>query len=106
MICCIDSNTFIWGIKKKAAPGQEHMIEQAEFLFKWIDENKHIIMIPTVVLAEVLAREPLENYPVIMDKISKGCMIVDFDLKSASRYGQLFMNRMDAAKKIARAEKH
>lgn len=101
MICCIDSNTFIWGIKKIASEGQEHMIERAEYLFRWLDDNKHKVMIPTVVIAEVLAPEPLEKYPVLMEIISKHFMVVDFDTRAASRYGQIFMNRLEEVKKIA-----
>jgi len=105
MICCIDSNTFIWGIKKKADPGQEHMIERAEYLFEWIDTNKYTIMIPTVVLAEVLAPEPLEKYPVIMEAISRNCMIADFDIRAASKYGVLFMSKIEEVKKLAKKHK-
>lgn len=105
MIICIDSNTFIWGIKKKADPGQEDMIPRAEYLFKWADENRHNILIPTVVLAEVLAPEPLEKYPVLLDIISKNFMVVDFDQRAASCYGQLFMNKIEASKKVAKKQK-
>lgn len=30
---CIDSHLIIWGIKKEASKGQEHMIEKAENFF-------------------------------------------------------------------------
>jgi len=102
MICCIDSNTFIWGIKKKATSGQEDMIPRAEYLFEWLHDNKHQILIPTVVIAEVLAPEPLEKYPILMDIINRGFMIADFDVRAASRYGQLFMNKLKESKKIAK----
>lgn len=102
MIYCIDSNIFIWGIKRAPSQGQESMIARAEYLFQWMDENKHQVMIPTIVLAEVLAPEPLEKYPVLMEKISKNFMVVDFDARAASRYGQLFMNRLDEVKKVAK----
>lgn len=102
MICCIDSNTFIWGIKKKAVEGQEEMIPRAEHLFEWLEEQGHQILIPTVVIAEVLAPEPLEKYPVLMDIINKSFMVVDFDVRAASRYGQLFMNKISTVKKTAK----
>lgn len=101
MICCIDSNTFIWGIKRKCDSGQENMLERAMYLFKWMDECKHQIMIPAVVLAEILAPEPLERHPVIMEKIGKNFIISDFDIRSASRYAQLFTNKIEELKKIA-----
>jgi len=102
MICCIDSNIFIWGIKRKADPGQENMIDRALHLFKLMDDNKYRIMLPTVVLAEILAPEPLEKHPVIMESIGKNFIIADFNMKSASRYGQLFTNKIEELKKIAK----
>ena len=103
MICCIDSNTFIWGIKKKAVAGQEDMIPRAEYLFDWLNDEGHQILIPTVVIAEVLAPEPLEKYPVLMETINKGFMVVDFDVRAASRYGQLFINKIPEVKNAAKA---
>jgi predicted nucleic acid-binding protein len=105
MICCIDSNTFIWGIKRQASKGQEDMIPRAEHLFEWLDNNGHQILIPAVVIAEVLAPEPLEKYPVLIEKIKKSCIVADFDIKAASRYGNLFMNKIEELKKTAKDNK-
>lgn len=105
MIFCIDANTFIWGIKKIATAGQESMIQRAEYLFQMADEQKHQIMIPTVVLAEVLAPEPLEKYPVLMEVIQKNFIVADFDARAASRYGVLFMNKIEELKKTAKKSK-
>lgn len=98
MICCIDSNIFIWGIKQQ---GNQNMIDRASHLFKLMDEQKSFLMIPTVVIAEVLAPEPLEKHAVIMDKIGKGTIIADFDMRAASVYGHLFLNRIEELKKVA-----
>lgn len=105
MILCIDSNVFIWGIKKKATKGQDEMIARAEYLFEWADTSKHQILIPSIVLAECLAPEPLEKYPVIMEKVYKGFMIADFDTRAAAKYGQIFMHRIEEMKKIAKEAK-
>jgi predicted nucleic acid-binding protein len=98
MIYCIDSNIFIWGIKKQE---DQEMIDRALYLFKWMDEQKHILMIPTVVVAEILAPEPLEKHAVIMDKIAKNTIIADFDMRAASIYAHLFLNRIEELKKTA-----
>lgn len=98
MLCCIDSNTFIWGIKKQSSPSQVDMIPRAEYLFDWLDTNGHEILIPTIVLAEVLAPEPLEKQAVITDIISKKYRLQDFDIRAAYHYGQLLMNRIEEAK--------
>lgn len=98
MICCIDANVYIWGVKKQ---GDIDMIERAQHLFKWMDDNKHQVMLPTIVLAEILAPEPLEKHPVIMEVVTKNFIVADFDLRASSRYAILFMNKIEALKKIA-----
>ena len=94
MILCIDSHIFIWGIKKQATDGQENMIEKAEYLFQWADDNKHKIMIPTVVIAEVLAPEPIELYPYYMDIINKNFIVAQYDLRAATIYAQILNNKI------------
>ena len=101
MICCIDAHTFIWGLKEKCDEGDEHLMNRAIHLFKWIDENKHQVMIPTVVLGEVLSSEPLERYPVILEKIKKNFILADFDQRAPVKYAQLFTNKIEDLKKIA-----
>jgi len=102
MIFCIDSHIFIWGIKKQATQGQENMIERAEFLFQWADENKHRLMIPTVVIAEVLAPEPIELYPYYMDIINKNFIVAQYDLRAATRYAQILNKKFDKVKEKAK----
>lgn len=102
MICCIDANTYIWGIKKQCTPGQEEMLQKAEHLFAWMDENKHFIMMPTIVIAEILAPEPLEKHPVLLEKITRQFMVPQFDMRAASMYATMFRNRIEELKKIAK----
>lgn len=101
MIFCIDAHTFIWGLKQKCDEGDEHLRDRAIHLFKFIDDNKHQVMLPTVVLGEVLSVEPLENYAVIMDKIGKNFIVADFDQRSSMKYAQLFMNKIEELKKLS-----
>src|SRR5438034_7627673 len=101
MIICIDSQIIIWGIKKQHTNGQESMVERAETFFKWADENEHEILIPTVVVAEVLAPEPTEVRVRYLDVLNGGFMIVNFDTKAALKYAQILHNRFDEAKQIA-----
>lgn len=100
MIICIDSHVFIWGIKKEASVGQEEMIDRATLFFDWADSNKHQILIPSVVVAEVLAIEPLEKYQHYIDIINKEFIVADFDLRASTRYAQLFNNRFDVLKDL------
>ncbi len=102
MIFCIDAHTFIWGLKKKCDPGDEHLRDRAIYLFKWIDENKHHVMIPSVVLGEVLSSEPIERYAVILEMVKKNFIITDFDQRSAIKYAHLFTNKIEELKEKAK----
>ena len=61
MIVCIDSNIVIWGIKQQES---ESMIERALGFFEWCDKEKHAVMIPSIVIAEILAPETQEKIAV------------------------------------------
>jgi predicted nucleic acid-binding protein len=98
MVFCIDSMVFIDGIKKNTTADA---VARAEYFLDWVDQAGHQLIIPTVVIAEVLAPEPLEKYPVYMDVIEKGFMVADFDTRAATRYSQLMMNRIPEIKQIA-----
>lgn len=71
MIYCIDSNIIIWGIKKQATDGQEEMIKRAEQFFLHADEYDDIILIPSIVLAEILAPDPPQLKAKYIEILSK-----------------------------------
>lgn len=98
----IDSNIIIWGIKKQASKGQEENIDKALYLFDWFDENKHEVFVPTCVVAEILVIEPIEKYGETVESINNLGMIIDFDLRAASRYAQIIGSRLAELKQIAK----
>ena len=101
MILCIDSQILIWGIKKQCTEGQENMIQRAEYFFKWADEEKHHLLIPTVVIAEILSPEPREKHSEIMSLISENFIIGNFDTLCAIRYANILNSRFMDLKKFA-----
>ena len=104
MIVCIDSMVIVWGIKKSPTTGQESMVEKAEYFFKWADQSGHEIIIPTVVLAEVLAPEPpsiREQYLQILDE---SFLIRSFDTMAALKYAQILHSRFEEVKNTAKEE--
>ncbi len=102
MIVCIDSQIFVWGIKKDSTAGQEDMIPKAEFFFKWVDEHKHNLLIPSIVVAEVLAPEPIEKYNDYLQIINQNFIVVNFDSRAATKYAQLLNGKFDNLKELAK----
>ena len=101
MILCIDSMVIVWGIKKKPTDGQESMIGAAEYFFEWADQQEHEIIIPTVVLAEVLAPETLEMREQYLHVIEEAFLIKNFDIRAALKYAQMLNSRFEVVKNIA-----
>jgi predicted nucleic acid-binding protein len=101
MVYCIDSNIIVWGIKRQATSGQEEMIVRAEALFKRFDEYKDSIIIPTVVLAEILAPEPPVVRAKYLEILGKSFNIAQFDSRAAMKYAEIMHARFEEIKTIA-----
>ena len=86
---CIDSHLIIWGIKKEASKGQEHMIEKAENFFKYMDSERIEIILPSIVVAVILSPETAEKRTEYLRVLTKSFRICDFDLLSAKKYAEL-----------------
>lgn len=103
MVYCIDSNIIIWGIKKQATPGQEEMIERAEHFFSSVDEYEDFLLIPSMVLAEVLAPEPPQIRAAYLDILTKGFIIAPFNEMASLKYAELLYNRFEEIRNLASA---
>lgn len=101
MIYCVDSQILIWGIKKQCTEGQENKIEKAMHFFKKVDEEQHQILIPTIVIAEILAPEPREKHSMYMEVINDNFMIGEFNTMCAIRYAHILHDKFDDLKKFA-----
>ena len=103
MIYCVDSNIIVWGIKRQATAGQEEMIVRAEQIFSRADEQEDFILIPTIVLAEILAPEPSTIRTRYVEILSKSFIIAPFDVRAAQVYAEILYGRLDKVKEIAAA---
>jgi predicted nucleic acid-binding protein len=101
MIYCVDSNIIIWGIKKQSSKGQEEMIERAEIFFRKVDEYKDFIIIPSIVLAEILAPEPAAYRAKYLEIINNSFIIANFDTRAALKYAEIMNGRFEEVKQIA-----
>jgi predicted nucleic acid-binding protein len=89
MLICIDSNVFIWGIKKQASPGQENMLLHAQEFFKWVKQEKHHIILPSIVLAECLQPEPPNVHAEYVETAQDIFQIVNFGIVEALKYAEI-----------------
>lgn len=90
-LVCFDSNVVIWGIKKKASKGQEHMIEKTIKYIELLDKSKIQILIPSVVIAEILSNEPKEKHIGILKELSQNKFVIGhFNTLTAKIFAELF----------------
>jgi predicted nucleic acid-binding protein len=80
----------IWGIKKQARPDQQDEIARAEHFLKKCDEDKIAIIIPSVVIAELLAGMPPAEHGTFLDVMNRRFRIASFDTPAAIKYGEYF----------------
>jgi predicted nucleic acid-binding protein len=104
MIYCIDSNIIIWGIKKQSSEGQEEMIGRAESFFRKVDEFNDFVIVPSIVIAEILAPEPIEIRAKYLEVINKSFIVAPFDTRAALKYAEIMNGRFETVKKIADEE--
>lgn len=101
MIFCVDSNIIIWGIKKQATQGQEEMISRAESFFAKADEYNDEIIIPSIVLAEILAPETPNVRARYLEVLTQSFIIADFDTRAALKYAELLHGRFPEIRRIS-----
>ena len=100
MIVCIDSQIIIWGIKQQSSNEQKDMIEKATAFFSWLDANGHEAIIPTVVVAEILAPEPIDIRIKYSEILNKNFRVVNFDNICAYKYAQILNGKFEEVKQL------
>jgi len=81
-IVSLDSNTLIWGIRKK---GQPDKVRRATYLFAKLEEEEAQIIIPSVVLAEfVTPLETRQKREAVIAEMRKRFVIAPFDARDAA----------------------
>ncbi|MBK8396231.1 MAG: type II toxin-antitoxin system VapC family toxin [Leptospiraceae bacterium] len=90
-IICLDTNILIWGIKKQPTKGQEANVEYAERFIQDIGDKGHTVIIPTIVLAELLANVPFKDHDKIISEIQTFARLEPFDSDASVKYSELFL---------------
>lgn len=85
----IDSQIFIWGIKEKSSPCQDHMIPPAKIFVKHLEDSGYRILMPVPQLGELLSAVPVDEQKSIRDLIDKRFVVVPFDDLAAAKFGEL-----------------
>jgi len=109
-IVSVDTNILIWGIKKSATQGQEHMIQRAIDFFNWLDEKKHKVIIPVPIITELLAPVDTDKHEAFLNVLHSKFRVVPVDEIAAVKCAEIWQAKKDSeelkayrtANKIAR----
>lgn len=88
-VICLDTQILYWGIVKKATRGAEHLVEPAGQFLKWLENQAHDIIIPTIVLGEMLIPIPDDEQGSVLAQFKRDWMIVDYDSQAALQYAKM-----------------
>lgn len=94
-IVSIDTNILIWGIKNVASKGQEHMIPRAIDFFNWLDENKHIVIIPVPIISELLVPIGNDGFEDFLKVLHSKFRIIPFDEIAAVKCAEIWQAKKD-----------
>lgn len=103
-LVCIDTQAIIWGVCRTAKPGQEEMIERAALFFAQCEEQGDTLVVPTVVLAELLAGLPTDTHAVFVQELQERFVVAAFDGPAALTFGRLWHTNKDGVVPQVRQE--
>jgi len=100
-IVCLDTHILVWGIKKDATNGQEHMVPLAQSFIKALGEDKNIrVMVPSVVVGELLMRVPPEKHEEINRLFYSRFMVPSYDIAAASCFARIWQAKKSVLAQI------
>lgn len=93
MVVSFDTMVLIWGVKRVAKEGQEHMIDRTVRFLDWLTAERHVVYLTTQALAEYLGgfTEPGERDAQLAE-LEKFMPIQPFDVRAASIAAELLAN--------------
>lgn len=92
---CVDTHILIWAIKEQASPGQEDLVPKAKRFLRYLESEKLIVLIPSIVVAELLMRVPPDLHPMVTNLLDKSFVIPSFDLQASTHFARIWQDRQN-----------
>jgi predicted nucleic acid-binding protein len=93
MAISVDAQILIWGIKRKATPARQNMIQRAAAFFRMHESDRQQIFLPAQALAEFLVGYDAEQRRQSLARLSRTFLIAPLDAKAAAIAAELQTNR-------------
>ena len=91
----IDTQVFIWGIKKEANAEQGHMVPKTQAFLNYLWKNHYHILVPSPVIGEVLTPVPLTEHSKLLAQIDRLLQIVPFDTAAAGKFAEMMSKYLE-----------
>lgn len=88
-LVCIDSQIFIWGIKKQSNPVQQDKIIYATRFINKLSESNTKLLLPVPMVTELLSPVPVSEHAGIIRLMDKRFVIAPFDNLAATKCAEL-----------------
>jgi hypothetical protein len=92
-LVCIDSQIFVWGIKKQYSEGQGRMVPKTTRLLEHLDEQKIEILLPSPVITEVLTPVPKDKFPKFFAIINRRFRVASLDTIAAMKCAEMIYDK-------------
>jgi predicted nucleic acid-binding protein len=104
-IVCFDAHIIIWGIRNLATLGQEEKRLRAKYLIDKCEQERKQIIVPSIVVAELLAGIEPDQRNDFISVMYKRFIIPPFDTQAAMLFSNIWHSKKHAQRgDITRAE--
>lgn len=100
-IVAVDNQVLVWGVRRRAAAGQEAMIERAAHLLDRLKDEGATVVVPSPVLAEHLVPVPLDEHPIAIEALANCAVrIYPLDTPAAALAAAIFQEAKYGARPV------
>jgi predicted nucleic acid-binding protein len=100
-LVAVDSMILVWAIRKE---GPADLLERAKLLFYQLDQKKHQIVVPTIVVAEYLSHVPWKSHAETIELMRSKFYLPPFDIRACSLAAEIFQSGQSGRGDKATAE--
>ena len=90
---CFDTNVMIWGFQKKAHPSHTHMIPRTRHLIETLENDKVILLVPSVVVGELLLGISETEYLAYAYVLARYLRVIPYDLRAAAKFAEIWNDK-------------
>lgn len=86
-IVCLDTQVLYWGIRGHSNPVKdERLIQHAMGFLRWLKEERHDVIIPSIVVGEMLVAIPEDEMAEVLARFDRDWIVAAYDIRAAYHF--------------------